>query len=453
MSDIYGFIDEHSQAFLEDLREFIRQPGISTENTGISETVSWLAERMRQKGIEDVRVFQTGRHPVIIGRISGTSGRTLLVYGHYDVQPPGDRQLWKADPFSAQMVGDQVLGRGTCDMKNNLMASLNAVEAIVRSRGSMPINLIFLFEGEEEIGSPSLKPFIEEHRQELSECDSILCGEGGENKKGQALLIYGYKGILYVELSLRSPTGVDVHSSYAGMADNPAWTLVRALNSLKEGEKVAIPHFYDGMEEPSLGEKIKYGLAQVAVSREELEESFDLKIKGGMGVSEALLEAFYRPTLNIDGLWSGYTVPGGTKTIVPGDASAKLDMRLVPGQDSSAIFENLRSYLKSKGFGDIVARKLAELPAYRVDPNEVVARAASQALRKIVSRNVMAVPIAPGSGAMVWLPHILGKPMASAGSGAVYMAHRPNEFITVEQYVKGIKLFATIYQDFSLQTT
>jgi len=453
MNDVYRLIDERSHAFLEDLREFIRQPGISTENTGISETVSWLVERMGRKGIKDVRVFQTKRHPIVIGRIPGTGGRTLLVYGHYDVQPPGDREQWKADPFSAQMIGDQVLGRGTCDMKNNLMASLSAVEAIVGSRGSMPINLIFLFEGEEEIGSPSLKPFIEEHKAELSECDSILCGEGGESKKGQALLIYGYKGILYVELSLRSPTGVDVHSSYAGMTENPAWTLVRALNSLKDGDKVVIPHFYDGVEEPSLGEKIKYGLAQTVVSKKELEESFDLKTKDGMGVSDALLEAFYRPTLNIDGLWSGYTVPGGTKTIVPGQASAKLDMRLVPRQDSSEIFENLKSHLESKGFGDISARKLGELPAYRVDPSEPIARVASQALRNTVNKNVMALPIAPGSGAMVWLPHILGKPMASAGSGPAYMAHRPNEFITVEQYTKGIKLFATIYQNFSLQTT
>jgi len=452
MKEVYQFIDGHSQAFLENFRDFVRQPGISTENTGIDQTVSWLVDKMREKGIEDVRVFQTKRHPIVLGRIKGTSGRMLLVYGHYDVQPPGDRDQWKADPFSAQIVGDQVIGRGTCDMKNNLMASLDAAEAIIQSRGSMPLNLTFLFEGEEEIGSPNLRPFIEEHKAELSECDSILCGEGGENKKGQALLMLGYKGILYVELSLRSPTGVDVHSSYAGMVENPAWTLVRALNSLKEGEEVLIPHFYDGVAEPSLGEKIKYGLAQIAMRRGELEEAFDLKIKEGMGVSEALTEAFYKPTLNIDGMWSGYTVLRGTKTIVPGSAFAKLDMRLVPGQDPSAIFENLKNHLQSKGFEGVVAGKLGELPAYRVDPDEPIARVVDQALKKAVSPQVMTIPIAPGSGAMVWLPHILGRPMASAGSGAAYMAHRPNEFITVEQYIKGVKLFATIYHDFALRT-
>jgi acetylornithine deacetylase/succinyl-diaminopimelate desuccinylase-like protein len=452
MEGVYQFIDGHSQAFLENLREFVRQPGISTENTGIDETVGWLVSKMREKGMEDVRTFQTKRHPIVFGRIRGTSGRTLLVYGHYDVQPPGDREQWKADPFSAQIVGDQVIGRGTCDMKNNLMASLDAAEAIIQSTGSIPLNLTFLFEGEEEIGSPNLKPFIEEHKVELSDCDSILCGEGGENKKGQALLMCGYKGILYVELSVRSPTGMDVHSSYAGMIENPAWILVRALNSLKEGEKVLIPHFYDGVEEPSLGEKIKYGLARIAMSRGELEEAFDLKIKEGMSVSEALMEAFYRPTLNIDGVWSGYTVPGGTKTIVPGSASAKLDMRLVPGQNPSAIFESLERHLQSKGFGGVAAEKLGELPAYRVDPDETIARVVDQALKKTVSPKVMTIPIAPGSGAMVWLPRILGRPMISAGSGAAYMAHRPNEFITAEQYIKGVKLFATIYHDFSLHT-
>ena len=452
MEGINQFIDRHSQAFLEDLRGFIRQPGISTENTGIDQTVDWLVSKMKEKGIEDVHVFQTKRHPIILGKIKGTSGRTLLVYGHYDVQPPGDREEWKADPFAAQTVGNRIIGRGTCDMKNNLMASLDAAEAIVQGTGSMPLNLTFLFEGEEEIGSPDLRPFIEEHKAELSDCDSILCGEGGENKTGQALLMYGYKGILYVELSVRSPTGTDVHSSYAGMIENPAWVLVRALNSLREGERVLIPHFYDGVGEPSLGEKIKYGLARIAMRREELEESFDLKLKEGMNVSEALMEAFYKPTLNIDGVWSGYTVPGGTKTIVPGSASAKLDMRLVPGQDPTAIFENLRKYLQSKGFGPVAVEKLGELPAYRVDPDEAIVRVVDHALRKTVSSNVMTIPIAPGSGAMVWLPQILGKPMISAGSGAAYMAHRPNEFITTEQYIKGVKLFATIYSDFSLHT-
>jgi len=449
LKEVYESIDKNSELFLGELREFIRQLGISTENTGIKETVSWLVAKMKENGVEKVQTFETQRHPVILGRVGKAAKRTLLVYGHYDVQPPGDREDWKVDPFAAEVVGDRVIGRGTCDMKNNLMASIHAVKALLQCKKSVPINLIFIFEGEEEIGSPSLKPFIEEHKEELSACDSILCVEGGENKTGQVLLTYGYKGLLYVELSVESPAGVEVHSMYAGIIDNPAWTLISAVQSLKEDEKVLIPHFYEGVKEPSLKEKIKYGLARVAINKEKLEETFDLKIKKGMSVSGALLEACYKPTLNIDGFYSGYTVKGGIKTIVPASAWAKIDMRLVPGQDPSTIFKNMQKHLESKGFTDVVVRKLAELPAYRVDPNERIVQVVSKALKKVVSKKTMAVPIVPGSGAFVWLPRILGKPMASGGSGAGYMAHRPNEFVTIQQYLKGIKLFATIYNDYA----
>jgi len=260
--------------------------------------------------------------------------------------------------------------------------------------------------------------------------------------------MYGAKEMLYVELSVKSPTGTEVHSSHAGIIENPAWRLLYALMSLKDGEKVTIPHFYDGVKEPSLAEKMKYGLAKVVVKKEQLEESFDLKIKKTMSVSDALMETFYKPTLNINGLWSGYTVEKGVKTIVPDKAAAKIDMRLVPGQDPSAIFGNLKTHLASHGFTDVDVEQLGALPAYRVDPEEKVARVVAGAVKKAVGKKTTTLPIMPGSGAMVWLPIVLGKPMGFAGSGAVYMAHRPNEFITAEQYLKGVKLFAAIYNDF-----
>jgi acetylornithine deacetylase/succinyl-diaminopimelate desuccinylase-like protein len=450
LKEVYEFVDKNSESFLGEFREFIRKPGISTENTGIETTVSWLLATMKKNGVDNVEAFQTKRHPVVLGRAGEEAKRTLLVYGHYDVQPPGDRQDWKADPFGAEIIGDRIIGRGTCDMKNNLMACLHAVKALLQSRKSLPLSLVFLFEGEEEIGSPSLKPFIEEHKQLLSACDSILCGDGGgENKKGQSLLMYGLKGMLYVELSVKSLIGTEVHSSYAGIIDSPAWRLISVLRSLTQDGKVLIPHFYEGVQEPGLTEKMKYGLARIVLNREEFEEAFELRLKRGMSISEALVEVFYRPTLNIDGLWSGYTVEKGIKTIVPDKASAKIDMRLVPGQESAIIFENMKKYLLSKGFTDVSVQELGSLPAYRVDPRERIVQVVTDALKEVVTKKTMTIPIMPGSGAMAWLPHILGKPMAFAGTGATYMAHRPNEFITKEQYLKGIKLFATIYNDYA----
>lgn len=448
LKEVYSFVDKNSESLLSEFKEFIRKPGISTENTGIDETVDWLTARLKENGVEDVEVFKTPRHPIILGMVGKGAKRTLLVYGHYDVQPPGDRRDWTVDPFSAETVGDRTIGRGTCDMKNNLMACVHAVKALLQTRRQLPSNLIFLFEGEEEIGSPSLKPFIEEHKQELSACDSIVCAEGGENKAGQSILSYGLKGMLYVELSVKSPKGVEIHSSYAGIIENPAWRLLYALISLKDGEKVVIPHFYDGVKEPSLAGKMKYGLAKIIMKKEQLEEAFDLKTKSNMSLSDVLTEVFYKPTLNIDGLWSGYTVEKGVKTIVPDKAAAKIDMRLVPGQNSAAIFDNLKTHLASQGFTDVNVEKLGGLPAYRVDPDERVAQVVAGAVKKAVGKKTMTIPIMPGSGAMAWLPIILDKPMGFAGSGASYMAHRPDEFITAEQYLKGVKLFATIYNDF-----
>lgn len=452
MKEIYDFVDRNSESLLNEFREFIRQPGISTENTGIEQTVGWLLAKMEDNGVIDVRKFQTRRHPVILGRLGRGRRKTLLVYGHYDVQPPGDLENWRADPFEAEIIGSRIVGRGTCDMKNNLMACLHAVRAFVQSGKSLPVNLIFLFEGEEEIGSPNLKRFIGERKDLLSSCDSILCGDGGgENKKGQSLLIYGLKGLLYAELSAKSLIGTDVHSSFAGIIDNPAWRLVSALRSLKEDGNVLIPHFYEGICEPSLTEKKKYLSTREFRSKKEFEEAFELKLRKDMSISETLLEFFYKPTLNIDGLWSGYTVEKGMKTIVPSKASAKIDIRLVPGQDSSIILKNMKKHLQSKGFADVSIEKLGfDTPAYRLDPNERIAQVVTKAIKKVVTENTMTMPIAPFSGAMAWLPKILNKPMAFAGSGAFYMAHRPNEFITKEQYLKGVKLFATIYNDYAL---
>jgi acetylornithine deacetylase/succinyl-diaminopimelate desuccinylase-like protein len=451
LKSIYGFVEDNSRSLLDEFRQFIRQPGISTEDSGIQATVDWLVAKMKENGIADVQVFQTARHPIILGKIDGRKAeRTLLVYGHYDVQPPGDRHDWKADPFAAEIVDGQIIGRGTSDMKNNLMACVHAVKAIHETGKSLPLNLIYLFEGEEEIGSPSLKPFIEQHLQELSKCDAILCGDGGgENKTGENLIMYGLKGMLFLELSVKSPDDREIHSMYAGVIENPAWRLISALMTLKQGNQVVIPHFYDGAEEPSIGEKMKYGLARFAMKRESLEGSFGFTLKKDMTVSTALTEVFYKPTLNINGLWSGYTVRGGLKTIVPDSAYVHLDIRTVPGQDTALIFESLKDYLKSKGFADVTVEKLGfDLPGYKIDSGERIAKVVEQAT-KALSKKTTTIPIMPGSGAMAWLPHVLRKPMAFAGSGVVYMAHSANEFITPEQYLKGIKLFATIYNDYA----
>jgi acetylornithine deacetylase/succinyl-diaminopimelate desuccinylase-like protein len=146
--------------FLEEFKEFIDIPSISTENIGIRETINWLVLKMKENGVEDVRAFETQRHPIILGKVGKTVKRTLLVYGKYDVIPPGDRHDWKAAPYVAEVVDGRIIGRGTCDAKNNLMASVHAVKDFLECKKSLPINLIFLIEGEEEIGSPSLKPFI-----------------------------------------------------------------------------------------------------------------------------------------------------------------------------------------------------------------------------------------------------------------------------------------------------
>ncbi|MHA1861078.1 MAG: M20/M25/M40 family metallo-hydrolase, partial [Candidatus Ranarchaeia archaeon] len=309
-------------------------------------------------------------------------------------------------------------------------------------------SILFCFEGEEEIGSPSFLPFLKTHT-ELLDCDAILVGEGGTTKTGRTGVVGGYKGFLGVELSINSPLS-EVHSSYAGIVDNPVWQLIHALGTLKNSDgHILIPHFYESIKRPSISEKAKFGLSGFALNRKKLEESLGIIISPKIGTGKALSALFFNPTLNINGINGGYPVHGGLKTIVPDRAHANLDARLVPGQDPEEIYLSLTRYLEHAGFSNVNVQKTAMLPPYVAPANDPFVKIVNKAIYSVFGSKIVKAPIAPGSGAFTWLPHILDAPMASAGSGAIYMAHRPNEFINVRQFLQGIKLFSEIYMCFA----
>ena len=246
MEDIFAYVDAHRDRFLAELFSLLRVPSISAQNTGVTECADMLRGMLEQAGAE-TRIFETGRHPVVYGEIINPEAtRTLLVYGHYDVQPPEPLDLWLTPPFEPTVRDGRIYGRGTADNKGQLFCHVKAVEAILKTRGRIASNVRFIFEGEEEISSPSLRPFIEAHR-DLLRADACLVSDGPKHETNRPTIVCGLKGMLYVELRTRY-ANTDLHSMKAATIPSPVWTLVQALTSLKDGEgRVLIPGFYEAV--------------------------------------------------------------------------------------------------------------------------------------------------------------------------------------------------------------
>ena len=319
------FVHENNPRFLAELCDFIRIPSISTDpdhQSDMFHAAEWLTENMRQVGLINVQIFSTNKHPIVFGEIlkAGTQAPTILVYGHYDVQPAEPLDLWKTEPFSPVQIGERLLGRGASDMKGQVIATLKAVEAVL-STSKMPINIKFLFEGEEEIGSPSLDEFMENHKKMLS-CDFVLNPDAGMVSAEIPTIVYALRGLAYFELRVFGPEH-DLHSGiFGGVVHNPAQVLCDLISAMHDDHgRITLPGFYDNVRDLSKEERLE--LAQLPID----EKYYQVKT----GVSEIWGEDGYspvervgaRPTLEVNGMLSGFTGKG-SKTVIPSWAMAKI---------------------------------------------------------------------------------------------------------------------------------
>ena len=425
----------------------VRQPSVAATGEGLEECAELLVDIMKENGIQARVLPVKGGPPAVYGEIRAKSSGapTILFYNHYDVQPPDPLDEWKYPPFDPHIVDGKIYGRGTSDNKGNIISRIHAVWAFLSAIGEVPVNVKFFVEGEEEIGSPHLAPFVEEHK-ELLKADCGIWEFGGVDHEGRPNIWLGLKGILYVELRVRE-TAVDTHSSMAPIVPNAAWRLVWALNSLKsEDGRVLVEGFYDDVVKPTrmeleLIERIPY--PEEEVKKDLGLESFLKDLTGAELVKTLLLE----PTCTICGLNSGYTGEG-SKTVLPSTAMAKIDFRLVPNQRPKEILKKLREHLDKRGFNDVEIVVHGFLEPAKTPVEEDFVQLVIRAAEEVYQKEAVVYPTSAGSGPLYLFRNVLGIPMVSVGVGyPLSRAHAPNEHIRIKDYLLGTKLIARIISD------
>ncbi len=452
LDSIFRLIDEKFSNYVEEFQRLIQQPSISAQDVGMEECAEMVREYMVKAGISSAQIISGKGNPIVYGEVkSGSSEKTLLIYSHYDVQPPEPLEEWSVEPFSAEIRDGKIYGRGTSDSKNNVFAMIKAVEAFLEKFSDVPVNLKFVFDGEEEIGSPNLPSFIQSYKGRLKSNGAIMF-DGTLDISGRPVITLGVKGIAYLELRVRGAKR-DVHSSRAPIIPNPAWRLVWALNTLKDkSEEITIEGFYEKVKEPT-EEEIQL-MKEIPFSEEKVLKELGLKEFLGGLTGEKLVETLlFKPTCNICGIESGYVGPGA-KTILPHEAFAKIDFRLVPDMDPHEVAVKVRNHLRKAGFGDVEVVELPGYPPAKTSIKEAVSQSSVKAASLAWGVEPIIYPIIPASTPMYVFTRDLSVPTAATGCGdSEGNIHAPNEKISLNVLRGGIKYAAALIYAFGEQNS
>jgi acetylornithine deacetylase/succinyl-diaminopimelate desuccinylase-like protein len=437
--------------FQDELFEFltIRSVSARSEHAGdIKKAAAWVAEKMQAAGLS-ASVIETPGHPVVLGewKGAGPEAPTLLIYGHYDVQPPEPLDEWESPAFEPTVRDGNLFARGASDDKGQLFLHIKALEARLKGAGDLPLNVVMVAEGEEEIGSPNLVPFVKSHRERLA-CDAVVISDSSMFAQGLPSLLFSLRGLAYFEIHVQGPAG-DLHSgTYGGAVVNPGNTLAKIVASLKnEDGSIAIPGFYDDVMD--WDEKTRDAIRSLPFELAGfLDEVGAPGLNGEVGFS--LLERLWiRPTCDVNGLLCGYTGEGA-KTVLPARAMAKVSFRLVPNQNPGRVAELLKAHIARIAPPEVTVR-VEELHGGRPWKAELEGRffeAAQAALQKAFGT----APVLTGEGGsipiVVDFQEILKAPvllMGFAPPGA--NMHAPNEWIPLENFEKGIRAVAQFYAE------
>jgi acetylornithine deacetylase/succinyl-diaminopimelate desuccinylase-like protein len=445
LGGVFDYIDKNQDKFIQNLLTLVRQPSVAAKHEGIEECAALVRDMVSKQLDTDSRVLRIdGASPLVTAEIKSRSnpGKTVIFYNHYDVQPPEPLDLWDSPPFEPVMKDGKVYGRGVADDKAELTGRLALTESFLRTTNDVPCNFRFVFEGEEEIGSVNLHKYKKQN-PDLFRADGAIWEFGSVDAKERPVVTLGVKGILYVELTARNAIR-DAHSSVAAIVDNPAWRLVHALNTIKKGEKILVPGWYDDVR--------KFTASELKLLEEQPSEESELKrelgLKGfiggikGLELKKALAG---KPTCTICGMISGYTGPG-SKTVLPKDASVKIDFRLVPEQDPSKLAKMLRRHLNSGGFRDIKITHSEGEPAARTSHEDPIARASVTAAQNVYGKRAVMLVSSAGTGPMF----LFDAPCVAIGGGYPgSRAHSPNENARLDLFAKGMKWVAETVDRFA----
>ncbi len=346
-SAIEKYLDEHRDRSLEDLKEFLRFPSVSADSNcldAMKQTAEFVRDRLETAGL-DAEIHPTAGHPIVTGQWRKAEGApTVLVYGHYDVQPPDPLDLWTSPPFEPEVREGKIYARGATDDKGQMLTHLLSMEAWLKTAGKLPVNVIFVIEGEEEVGSNNLDLFLAEKKEEYA-CDIAVVSDTSMYAPDLPAITYGLRGILACEVTLTGPNR-DLHSGvFGGAVANPINILTKMLASLQDDEgKILIPGFYDDVLELSAEEKQQF--AQLPFDEAAFMDDLGVNAVQGEAGYSTTERRWARPTFDINGVYGGYSGEG-PKTIIPSTATAKITCRLVPNQDAAHLTAALKSHLES----------------------------------------------------------------------------------------------------------
>ncbi len=461
MNGVIDAIERERDRFVHVLEEFLRIPSVSTDGerrADVQRAAEYLAQRFREAGLPRVEIAPTKGHPIVLAEWTKAPGApTILVYGHYDVQPPGDPTKWTTPAFEPSIRGGRIYARGSTDDKGQLLTHLFAAEAHLRETGRLPLNVKFLIEGEEEIGSEHLEEFLVAERERLA-CDAVVISDTTMFAPGVPSVCVGLRGIAYTELTLRGAS-VDLHSgAFGGAIDNPAYALAQLLLTMKDPQtgRILVDGFYDGVVEPSREEK--EGWEKLPHSDAQFREMTGVPALFGEEGRSTLERIWSRPTLEINGIWGGFTGEG-SMTVLPARASAKISMRLVANQDPDDIAEKLEAHVRRHLPETVTLERFRNLHGGRpwtTSLDHPAVRAAFRALEKGFGK----APVPTREGGSIPIVHSftneLGAPAVLLGFGlSDDGAHGPDEHFDLGNFQGGIRTSAYLMEELaaSLRTS
>ncbi|HYW00526.1 MAG TPA: dipeptidase [Candidatus Acidoferrum sp.] len=448
VEQVVDFSKRDHDRYLTEFREYLSIPSISTlseHKPDIQRCGEWIAKQLNGMGFKNVELLPTAGHPVVYGEWLNAPGKpTVVVYGHYDIQPVDPLNEWVSPPFQPSVRGDNIYARGASDMKGQGHAVLKGLEAWLRS-GGLPVNVKMFFEGEEEIGSRNLDSFVEKYKSKLK-CDFVLNCDSSILKPDVPALVYGLRGITYFELHVYGAKA-DLHSGlFGGAVHNPAQVLCELIAGMHDANAhITLPNFYDKVRVLSKEERAE--LATIPISDEAWRKMAGTKLLYGEKGFTTMEQVGARPTLEVNGFLSGFTGEG-SKTVLPAKAMAKISMRLVPEQDNRAVEDQLKEYL-SKNAPPTVSWELKNLtsdPAVLVDRNTPAMRAAASALQATFGVKPFFL-LSGGSVPVVsMMKNRLGVDSVLLGFGLPDdNIHAPNEKQHLPTYYRGIETYIRFF--------
>ncbi len=449
VEQIDKFLEAELDRYIEETIRLCAQPSISATGEGVAECSDLISQMLESHNFA-VQRFETPGNPIIVATAEGESERTLLLYNHYDVQPADPLEEWTTPPFQPSLRDGAIYARGACDDKGEIVARLAAIDAVRNALGGrLPCRVIMVVEGEEEIGSPNIADFVQQHKDLLT-CHGAIWEGGGIEREGP-MNVLGFRGVLSVELSVRTMK-IDAHSGWAHVLPSAAWRLTWALSTLKSpDERILIPGFYDDVRPPTELDRTLIGAyPDLDGLQANYKEQFGLDefLHGLTGV-ELELRVFL-PTCNIQGITTGYQGEGN-KTIIPAKASAKIDFRLVPDQQPSDIAEKLRAHLDHLGFTDVEIERMGGSLPVKLDGDDPLVLLTARTAEEVYEQEAIRWPMSGGSTPVYAFSKPLGDiPVVSAGVGYwENRIHAPNEHIRIVDLLNGARHIARIIDGFA----